>query len=104
VSSDAEADLVDIATWYAQRHPRGHERFVAHFESAVELLATFPLAGRVRPDIHERIRSYAVHPFVVFYLLNERERTLTIARVFHGHRDVTPEELGDEDLSEEERP
>jgi hypothetical protein len=29
---------------------------------------------------------------------------LTIARVFHGHRDVTPEELGDEDLSEEERP
>jgi len=37
-----------------------------------------------------------VHPYVVFYYVDDAKRTVTIARVIHGHMD-----LGEDDFDEE---
>jgi|SRR5580658_2435950 plasmid stabilization system protein ParE len=82
----AKTDLLRVAEWYAQRHPRGHERFVKDFARAAKVLATFPEAGRPRTEIANS-RSWPVHPFVAFYSVDDERRTVFVERVIHGALD-----------------
>lgn len=87
----AKADLRHIAEWYEERHPRGHERFVATFLRATTLLATFPDAGRVRSQIAD-IRSYPVHPYIVFYTVDAAHRVVSVFRILHSALDLDEHE------------
>jgi plasmid stabilization system protein ParE len=51
-------------------------------------LSTFPFGGREREEIRSGLRSYVVHPYVVFYRVNDRSRVVAIVRVIHAHRDI----------------
>jgi toxin ParE1/3/4 len=93
IGAHAEADLVHVSTWYAQRHPAGHERFFDDFATARNVLSTFPFAGRERDEIRRALRSYPVHPYVVFYTVDDARRALTIVRVIHGSMDFGPEDF-----------
>jgi plasmid stabilization system protein ParE len=61
--------------------------------AARTVLATFPFAGRERGEIRDGLRSYAVHPYVAFYTVDEAHRTLMIVRVIHGSMDFGPDDF-----------
>jgi plasmid stabilization system protein ParE len=56
-------------------------------------LTTFPRAGRERKELRPNIRSYPLHPFVVFYRVNDSARTVIIERLIHGRMDFDPDEI-----------
>jgi plasmid stabilization system protein ParE len=89
----AENDLVRVASWYAERHPGGHERFLRDFRGVLEMLRMFPHAGRERDELRPNIRSSIAHPYVVFYRVDDAARTITIVRVLHGRMDLDPDEI-----------
>jgi len=47
----------------------------------------------MRPEIGTGVRSYPVHPFIVFYAVDEVERIVTLVRVLRGHRDLDTVDL-----------
>ena len=53
----------------------------------------FPLSGRRRDEIRPGLRSAVVHPYLVFYALNDVARVVTVVRVIHGSRDFGPEDF-----------
>lgn len=82
-----------MADWYAERHPSGVERFLTDFTKARDVLSIFPNAGRERPDLRQTLRSYAVHPFVLFYTVHDAKRCVMIERILHGHLDIDTEDV-----------
>jgi plasmid stabilization system protein ParE len=84
----AERDLDLIADWYLERHPDGLSRFTHDFGTLIALLAAFPLAGRERAEYRAGLRSWNVHPFVVFYTVDETKQIVTIRTIMHGSMDL----------------
>lgn len=84
---------MDVAAWYADRHPSGADRFFTDFQQARDVLAAFPRAGRIREDLREDLRSYVVHPFQIFYTVEEAARHVIIERVLHGHLDIATDDF-----------
>ena len=80
-----------MAIWYAERPPSGFERCERDFEGALALLAEFPFAGRKREERSGSLRSYNVHPHVMFYRVDEVARTISLVRIAHAHRDLGPD-------------
>lgn len=93
IAEHAEADLINVAAWYATRHPAGHDRFFNDFAAARTVLATFPFAGRRRDDIRDELRSYVVHPYIAFYMVDEPARSVVIVRIIHGSMDFGPDDF-----------
>jgi plasmid stabilization system protein ParE len=88
LTESAEADLVDILTFIADRdgYDRAlhvHERFLDAFEA----LAASPGIGNRKPHLTpEAVRWWPVFQFLVVY---DAERTpIDILRVLHGARDL----------------
>ena len=82
-----------MAAWYVDRHQAGHDRFFKDFAAATALLSTFPLAGRQRDEIRVGLRSSIVHPYLVFYTVDEGARVVIVVRVIHGSRDFGPDDF-----------
>ena len=89
----AEHDLIEISAWYAARHPTGEARFFEAFASARKTLARYPGAGRERSELRVGVRSWPVHPYVIFYRADDSAKIVAIERVLHGRMDI-----GDGDL------
>jgi plasmid stabilization system protein ParE len=82
-----------VSAWYAERHPSGHDRFFDDFATARHVLGMFPFAGRERDEIRAGVRSMVVHPYLVFYQVDEAVRVVTVLRVIHGSRDFGPDDF-----------
>lgn len=57
------------------------------------MLAAFPTAGRRREELRPGLRSFGVHPFIVFYTVDERTKTVVVQRVLHGHLDLDEDDF-----------
>jgi plasmid stabilization system protein ParE len=77
--------------WYEDRHPAGTSRFFEAFETARRILSIFPNAGRPRNELRQRLRSYVVHPYIVFYTVHEKR--VLVERILHGHIDIDATEF-----------
>lgn len=73
-----------------ERHPSGLELILDDFRSALAIFETFPGTGRKRPGLSSNLRSFAVHPYLVFYEVRERERVVAITRLSTGASISTP--------------
>jgi plasmid stabilization system protein ParE len=93
IGQRAEADLVHVAEWYAERHPTGTARFLRDFQKSIAILRAFPFAGREREELQPGTFSYAVHPYIVFYLVDEPRQKVIIVRVLHGSMDISDDQL-----------
>ena len=82
-----------IAAWYAERHPAGEERFFRDFQKARDMLAQHPRIGRERAELRKDLRSWPVHPYLVFYVVDDRARAVVVERVIHGHMDVDSDDF-----------
>jgi plasmid stabilization system protein ParE len=60
------------------------------------VLATFPLAGRERSELGIDLRSFVVHPWIVFYAFDESNRIVTVQRVLHGRMDFDADDFEDD--------
>jgi plasmid stabilization system protein ParE len=60
------------------------------------LIAT-PRIGRARPELLERLRSWPIHPWIVFYSVGELDRRVEIEAVFHGAMDIDSDDFVEND-------
>lgn len=63
------------------------------FETAFLRLGQFPLLGMKVPELGDSIRRWVVSPYIIIYTVDALG--LTVLRVVHGRRKITPELLDD---------
>lgn len=80
--------MVSIAAWYTERHPAGEDRFFREFDQARDMLGRHPHIGRERAELRSGLRSWPVHPYLLFYVVDDKARMVTVVRVIHGHMDI----------------
>lgn len=86
LSKQAWSDLREILLYIARSNPDAAEAHHQKLVDACSMLAEHPLAGRHRPEIGARIRSYAVGNYNIFY--TPQQRGVLILRLLHSARDV----------------
>lgn len=82
----ALSDLETIATYISQSDLERALSYVTEIETACQLWADCPLAGRDRSDIRPDLRSFPHGNYIVFY--RPRADGLTVVRVLHAKRDA----------------
>ena len=92
-ASAAKRDLFDIWDYIEPNSQKGATRIIREFYAAFSMLAEQPKSGRERPELGEGLRSFPVESYLIFYRSNAS--TLSIVRVLHSARDITPEMLSD---------
>ena len=85
-SSDANADVEEIALYIFDLNPVAAHHFLNALEEACELLASHPLIGRSRPELGKSVRSFPVGNYLVFY--TPASDGIDVARVIYGGRDL----------------
>lgn len=86
LSTTAESDLTDIWTYRADSSEERADELIERLVKQFMMLATFPEAGRNRPEIKLGIRSFVVERHVIFYRVIEQG--IEIVRVLYGTRDI----------------
>ena len=86
LSSDANLDIEEITNYIFDLNPVAAYRFLDNLDETWELLAEFPLIGRLRRDLGADIRSYPVENYLVFYV--PTADGIEVARVIYGGRDL----------------
>lgn len=85
-SSDAHADIEEIALYIFDLNPVAAHSFLNALAETCELLAQHPLIGRPRPELGEDLRSFPVGNYLIFYL--PAKDGIDVARVIYGGRDL----------------
>lgn len=91
VAETADADTADIISYLNLK--AGHEiaaKYVAAFEEVYERLAVYPQSGSSRKILGPQVRINIVSPFVIIYEYSEANDLVTILRILHGHRKISP--------------
>lgn len=87
LSPDAEADLIEIWLYIAERgSPRAADRFHDQLVARCERLALAPGVGRPRLEFGLSVRAYTFKTYVIVY--RPSEQGVDIPRILHGARDV----------------
>ncbi len=85
-SALALRDLDDLFTTIAEDSPARAARFILRIRARCEILETFPMSGRARPEFGPGVRSFPVWPVIVFYRVDGE--FAIVARVIDGRRDL----------------
>jgi toxin ParE1/3/4 len=85
-SAKAQADLLEIWLYIADRDVRAADRVLDEIERVWRLISTHPKMGRERPDILPGMRSFGVMSWTIFYRIEAD--FIDIVRVLHGARDI----------------
>jgi len=86
-SLQARDDLREIATFIAADNPTVAEAFGFRLMSKVDVLANFPLIGRVVPEENdENLREIILRPYRIVYRVISAQQVVAIARIWHGAR------------------
>jgi toxin ParE1/3/4 len=85
----AAADLEAIADYLAESAPGYAELMIRRLLASVDRLETFPLSGRVVPEIgQEDMREVVLRSYRVVYLYDAEEDRVEILTVFHSSRQL----------------
>ncbi|MBF1988162.1 type II toxin-antitoxin system RelE/ParE family toxin [Fischerella thermalis] len=85
LSQQAGQDLEDIWIYLAQQDELAADKQIAQLLDCLPMLAQFPDMGRKRDDLLQRLRSFPVKPYIVFY--TKITDGIEIVRVLHQSRD-----------------
>jgi toxin ParE1/3/4 len=86
-SPEAEADLTDIWSYYAEAAGRrAADTIIRAIGETCRMLEEHPLAGRAREEIRPGLRSALASPYVIFYRVNDDVAQLV--RILDGRRDI----------------
>lgn len=82
----AIADLKEIANHINEAVPGRGNTFIDEIKETCEHWATFPLAGRERPEVSKGLRSFSHGDYVILY--RPRLDGIAVVRIIHGKRDI----------------
>ena len=82
----AARDLDEIVSFIAQTDPAIAARVLTEIEGACSRLVRHPRAGRPRPELAPRLRSFPVVSWVLFY--RPMRDGIAVVRVLHKARDA----------------
>ena len=88
----AMRDMVEIARYISQElyNPQAAEKLANEMVEAAEKLTMFPYSKAIhftqKPLMHE-YRRLVVRNYIMFYWVNELDKTIIIARVIYARRD-----------------
>ncbi|MEM6856086.1 MAG: type II toxin-antitoxin system RelE/ParE family toxin [Planctomycetota bacterium] len=86
-TQSARRDLVELWAYLADENSEAvADQQIGRVFDAFDTLREFPEAGRRRPELRESVRSYTVHPLVIFYTTDGQ--AVSILHVVHGSRDL----------------
>jgi plasmid stabilization system protein ParE len=86
-SCQARDDLREIVTFIAADNSTVAESFGFRLMSKVDVLAKFPLIGRVVPEENnENLREIILRPYRIIYQVMPSQQVVAIARIWHGAR------------------
>jgi plasmid stabilization system protein ParE len=90
LTPEAVADLFEIWSYISQDNLEAADRVQEAVFRACELVASTPLAGRVRVDLTPLpVRFWGVSPYLNYLVVYDPEPTpLRILRILHGARDL----------------
>src|SRR6266446_2377232 len=90
LTPEAVGDLVEICDFINQDNPEAADRVEDAILRACDLLASAPLAGRVRKDLTPLpLRFWVVQPYSMYLIVYDTEKKpLQIIRILHGARDL----------------
>jgi plasmid stabilization system protein ParE len=81
---EAEAELIEAATWYEQKGQMLAERFVQEFRSTLVRIVANPLQYQI---VDEKLRRAPIAGFPHGILYAESDDEIVILSCFHGKRD-----------------
>jgi toxin ParE1/3/4 len=91
ITSPADADTAKmIADLAASAGAFVAERYNARLDSLYDRLSDFPEIGAPRPLLGPHVRISIISPYLVIYEYDKAADTVTIMRVAHGRRKITP--------------
>ncbi|MBW4567460.1 MAG: type II toxin-antitoxin system RelE/ParE family toxin [Tolypothrix carrinoi HA7290-LM1] len=82
----AEADLLDIWDFIANKSFERADWFLQKIESKLKMLASTPGMGRKRDELVPNLRSFPVGNYLIFY--RPVNQGIEVLRVLHGARDI----------------
>ena len=82
----ARDDLIEIWTYIAEDNDRAADGMLDRIESVLRMLADQPQSGRLRPELSDNLRSFAVGTYVVFY--RPTGKGIELVRVRSGYLDI----------------
>jgi toxin ParE1/3/4 len=85
-SSRARDDLLDIYDFIASDNEVAADTVIRRIIALTGMLAANPHAGRLRPELHKDVRSFAVGNYIIFYTASADE--LRLVRVLSGYLDI----------------
>lgn len=85
LSPEAEADLIAILAYIAERNPLAAGAMSAKFDDLFNRLAIAPKSG-VNCAQDKRVRRRALGNYVVYYRFDEANDQIMVAAVVHGPR------------------
>jgi toxin ParE1/3/4 len=86
ISQLAEQDLEDIWVYLAQNNQIAADKQIANILNRLPMLAQFPDMGQIRDDLGEKLRSFPIKSYVVFYTKCANE--IEVVRILHQSRDI----------------
>ncbi len=86
LSPQAEEDLIEIWVFISKDNVEAADKTLGEIEKVFEILAEYPEAGRERPEIAPRLRSFPVKRYITFY--RPLSDCVEIIRVLHGSREI----------------
>lgn len=90
LSQDAEEDLADIYDYSIDEWGEARaDRYIEGLYASFALADAKPLAGRLRQELGDGIRSRLYQSHVIFYIT--WQDSIAIIRVFHQARDIDDE-------------
>jgi toxin ParE1/3/4 len=85
-SPEAAQDLLEIWQYIADDNEAAADKLLDEIDRASKMLARNPAAGRERPELVPRLRSFPVGRYIVFY--RPIDDGVELVRVLHGSRDI----------------
>jgi toxin ParE1/3/4 len=94
VSNAAYKDICETVTYIANEllEPHTANRLLDTLQDAINSLSENPHRHKLvdRADVFDHpIRMFTVENYIIFYLINENEKSVDILRVLYGRRDWT---------------
>jgi toxin ParE1/3/4 len=89
--SQADTDLDSIWNYIAADNVNAADKLITRIGAVFEMLVQNPLAGRERPELAQRLRSFAVGNYVIFYIAGSDG--IEVVRVMSGRQDVDADDM-----------
>jgi toxin ParE1/3/4 len=91
VTPEADADALEILDYLRQEAgARVAEDYARRFQNTLQRLIAHPESGPSRPALGPDARLAIVPPYLLIYDYTYTDDTLTLLRILHGKRNITP--------------